>query len=452
MVQRNPVKSIAKVIPTFKRLGGLIYYDLREKDNNIKDKSRNQLNGVASNTIPTKMGRNMNSGKITLPINSKTNFYRFEQKSISPDIGCHQGITTDGTYYYAFHTDRIKKYDLNWNLVSENTNAATQVGVGHIGDGFVYGGVIYSACENWSGCEAGQFTNMRIGKWNASDLSYIGFVDVSAQGKEVSSCCTDGTYVYVSSYCDGTKIWKYNLSNLAYVGSVNLPTPKSLIQGISYKNNRYYISESNGNIYSIGGDWLSEEIICKVPSIGEGLDYTGDDLLVLSDNGSSMKVYSFTASNVSFLFWFKSALLPSQVASYIRLFSTTGDTIAFYYYAPNASIVFKLTHENGAPLLTERASCPESNLSTNKWICLVGTYDGSTSKIYVNGIQKGSIGIKSHGPLAKTFSDNPLIIGSFGTGTGDLIGEIGEFMLFNKALTDVDVLKLFNLTRKEYKI
>jgi hypothetical protein len=163
------------------------------------------------------------------------------------DIGTvHQGITTDGTYYYGFDTGAIKKFDLSWNLLLTNASASTDVGVNHLGDGCYYDGKLYVACVNWSGCPS-TWDSGRIGVWNALDLSFVKYVDVSSHNFDPSGCCidTDDNILWVSGYCGAGTICKYDLADIAagtatYLGSITPSPATSYIQGIEYNGGALY--------------------------------------------------------------------------------------------------------------------------------------------------------------------------------------------------------------------
>lgn len=399
-------------------------------------------------------GLEMNGGKIALPITSKTKLNAFTQDFISPVIYCHQGIATDGTYYYGIHTETLYKFDSNWDIVLQKNNAELDTGVSHIGDGFVYNNILYCACENWDGTCGGQGTNSpRIAKWNTSDFSFIGYVDVSSYMSEIAGVCTDGTYVYAVSYCNSNTIYKFNLSDLSYVGTITLANNHVNMQGITTKNGYFYTSQNSGYVYKIKGDGSSETMVCTVPPLGEGIDYSTNELLVL--DGTNWVVHGFSSSKFTYLTWFKTPYLPSTLGAlsltYMRVFSITGNTIALYYDKNNTRLTGRLTNDVGAtPSDANRAYIPESLLKTNTWMFLGLKYDGKTTTCYLNGLPAGTQSNSTLGPLQDNFQMG-MFIGSCDA-TGGLSGKTGESMLFNKPLADLDILNIFNKTRKPYGV
>ena len=192
---------------------------------------------------------------------------------ISPELNSHQGFTFDGTYYYVTDNNYIRKFDTSWNVVQSNSNPVGDIGgtVNHLGDPSYYNGVLYIPAENYVSIST--FSEMKIARFNMSDLTYISSVDVSAQGHEVSSCCIvpEDSMVYVTSFADGSKLWKYNLSDLTYNSSISLSSTVDKIQGIEYWRDNFWVTSD-----STGG--LEKRLIrvTKSGTVGETISYSPD--------------------------------------------------------------------------------------------------------------------------------------------------------------------------------
>jgi hypothetical protein len=214
------------------------------------------------------------------------------------DTGLNQGIANDGTYNYGITTTALYKYDANWNQIAANTNAGAQVGVNHLGDGCVHNGVLYVAACDWASC--GSFGNSRIGKWNTADLSYIGYVDISAQHFDAAGCSIDTAdgFLWVGSYCnaDGT-YYKYNMLDLSpggsvmqspafiYAGSITPSPAFRYVQGIEYYGGYLFVSVQDIGIIrmNLNGSGQKTIIPCSALNSGEveGLDVNRDYVRVL---------------------------------------------------------------------------------------------------------------------------------------------------------------------------
>ncbi len=78
-------------------------------------------------------------------------------------------------------------------------------------------------------------------------------------------------------------------------------------------------------------------------------------------------------------------------------------------------------------------------LSLNHWHQIVGTYDGSIVKLYVNGVLINS------NPATLSIGNNsmPVCIGSY-LGAYNFKGLVDDVRIYNRALTQDGVLGLYN--------
>jgi hypothetical protein len=217
--------------------------------------------------------------------------YAFENVATSANLGVHQGVCFDGTYYYVTDTNAIKKYDAEFSLVSTNADPVGDVGggVNHCGDPDVHDGIIYIPIENY--VSISDFSFQRIARFNASNLAFIDSVSISAQGHECSSVCfceADGL-LYVASYADGSKLWKYNASTLEYVGSLTLGASISKIQGVTFWRGAFFInSDTLDETIRVEYDGtVSGMVFGESSGVYEGLGHSDGALLLLHDTTGS---------------------------------------------------------------------------------------------------------------------------------------------------------------------
>ena len=205
------------------------------------------------------------------------------------DTGLSQGVANDGTYNYGISTTALFKYDSMWNQIEANPNAATQLGVNHLGDGCCYNGLIYVAGENvvqGSTCANHGWNSSRIGIFNASNLSYVGHVDISAQDFDPGGCGVDaaGGVLWVNSYCTGT-CYKYNLSDFSYLGSVIPNPPLPEMQGIKYYGDYLWVTVMNTGVIRMNTNGTQQTIVIPYSKLNggeiEGLDVKSDYIRVL---------------------------------------------------------------------------------------------------------------------------------------------------------------------------
>ncbi|WP_119305049.1 LamG-like jellyroll fold domain-containing protein [Dongia deserti] len=244
------------------------------------------------------------TGGDPIQVNSDPNF--FEKVETSPDLNAHQGATSDGTHYYVTDTNRIKKYDLSWTLVAENTNPISASGIStspqvdHCGAPEVHDGKLYIPIEYYQG---GSYDHPHIAVFDASDLSFIQAFNIDAQGHEASGiayCPVDGL-LYVTDYVNSATLYKYDPVDGSYEGSVALTAAIGSTnfsgfkwQGIAWWRGAFWLASDefdetfrvlrDGTVYQSGlfGQATSGDY--------EGVGSAGDALAQLVDGGTAENV------------------------------------------------------------------------------------------------------------------------------------------------------------------
>jgi hypothetical protein len=180
----------------------------------------------------------------------------FGVTTIGAEIGVHQGVTWDGTYYYVVDTDELVKFDRSWNEIARNTGplAATGIsGVNHCGDPVVVNGELYVPIEDYFG--GAPWTNQHICVFSISTLAFVRSYDVSAQGREMSGLAynpADG-YLYATDFTDGSSLLKYSLTG-TYIGSLALGGTLANVQGATFFRDKLYVSVAGSSSgYSTAG-------------------------------------------------------------------------------------------------------------------------------------------------------------------------------------------------------
>jgi hypothetical protein len=95
-------------------------------------------------------------------------------------------------------------------------------------------------------------------------------------------------------------------------------------------------------------------------------------------------------------------------------------------------------------------SSPET-LSINTWYHVVGVRDGGTLKIYVNGVLKGTNSPTGFATRAITSTIQSLFIGRIGAGS-NANQDSGRAQIYNKALSDSEILSLYNVQKTDFII
>jgi hypothetical protein len=180
----------------------------------------------------------------------------------SPETGIRkveEGIAWDGTNHYLIFRGSVVKVDGSWsNVVASNeTPFRGLTGFDHMGAGEFYQGKLYVAVESYHGC--GHVTNQSIFIFDANTLGRKSVTPVSNYTSEVSALTivtNQGPHgvIFVSNFCDESKLYKFDLSDLSFLGTLPLDQPISQLQGIAYRNGLIFAANDvgpDGEIYDI---------------------------------------------------------------------------------------------------------------------------------------------------------------------------------------------------------
>ena len=209
----------------------------------------------------------------------------------------------------------------------------------------------------------------------------------------------------------------YQLDNVSIVGADTL-----VIDATSNLNNGL---SKNGPVIGTG-------------YLGNAMEFDGvDDYVQFASSPS----FDIGGSAVTVSVWTKLAYLPSQLTfPFGPLFDSESDQYVLYEDRGNNELRFKVTTNVKA----ERPGIPASALVTDQWIHVVGVYDGSGAKIYLNGE------LKDTHPITGTVNTGQVaMLGKSGTsGTPSYFkGSIDHVLVLNKALSETEVMDLYSKTK-----
>lgn len=112
-------------------------------------------------------------------------------------------------------------------------------------------------------------------------------------------------------------------------------------------------------------------------------------------------------------------------------------------------IVFRTKHEGDASYQTQNPSKASVGVINGQWHHIVGSWDGTTKRIFIDGILKNSIA--KSGNLVTTTPG--AAVGRFGgTTTGYYFqGNISKVSVYSKGLSELEVKQNFEATRGRYQ-
>lgn len=447
-----------------------VYYTDFDQGNTITDKSGHGNNGTVNGTVTNKTGQNGQNlksfnaaGNISLPWNPNTNFlYPFEKKFIRElsSLYVHEGITSDGTNWYLLDAV-IRKVDKDFNILASHFNIFSEITGNHVGDGDYYDGKLYTVTQTYTNCTT--FSDQAITVFDASDLSLISTHDISAQGVSVDGITVDADngFLYVVSYCDGTKFWKYNLSDLSYIGTVSFSSVIAWCQGVKYFNGDLYIS-TNTQIIRTGINGAIKEILVLYPPAtnieGEGLHVVDSNTIYAifaSEAGNNL--YEFTKKTNAFTMtiWLNPGTYVFGTSNGVmRFFATEDDNLNLFIRTSPAQLELKVNSATGSGLNTTRARITQADalIVQNKMQMFTIAFDGRYANLYVNDAKQGAN--SSYDTQGVAYALWNLTIGGSTTNspTWDLRGDVGEFAILDYAMTHDDIKRFYNLTRGKYGV
>ena len=99
---------------------------------------------------------------------------------------------------------------------------------------------------------------------------------------------------------------------------------------------------------------------------------------------------------------------------------------------------------------SSRSGGNNGSIPNNQWSHIVGTYDGSRTRGYINGVLVYDVA------QVGTLSDGTYYLGVYGLGINDTThnweGSISDSKLYNRALTQAEIQLRFNTTRWRFGV
>ena len=163
-------------------------------------------------------------------------------------------------------------------------------------------------------------------------------------------------------------------------------------------------------------------------------------------NGSSSYIYAASSvlsptTNYSVSVWCKWSSKPSTSVGLVGNFKTgVSPQVGFVVAKSSGENTFSFWADGTASSSAGKVN-GTTNFSIDTWYHVVGTYDGSNVKIYVNGQLEGT---QAYTATPGT-TDQPLVLGRWYGNYSDYYfpGKLDQIRIFNKALTASEVTTLY---------
>ena len=159
---------------------------------------------------------------------------------------------------------------------------------------------------------------------------------------------------------------------------------------------------------------------------GTGLEFDGEEDKVVVADDPDLAI----PENITFMAWFS----PNDSLSSRRLMVKNNAIFVIFDFGDVNSIDFLVKPDNLF------AQSKTTDWTIGEWYHFAGTFDGKTLRVYVNGQLEGEA--DNNTPIAP--SDLELWIGGddFGRPTDFFPGKIDEVRLYEKTLSEADILKV----------
>lgn len=200
----------------------------------------------------------------------------------------------------------------------------------------------------------------------------------------------------------------------------------------------YDRSVSADHAYLVGS--VSTSSVKTIGKVGQGMNFTGANYYA----NATSTVGNITTNQVTVAGW----VYPYSTGSIMTLISNDRDCggcgsykgygLQMYY---GGTTVFRIWNDDGTG---PRSTASANNPAANEWTHLAGTFDGTTIRLYKNGVQISSSTSVGNGTLGypATFDTK---IGQLGccSGTHTMNGKIDEVRVYSRALTATEIKQLY---------
>ena len=278
--------------------------------------------------------------------------------------------------------------------------------------------------------------------------------DSSTNGYTVTNSGAGATPSLVA-YSSSTPFPQQRLTN---TGTLQIPGIFDEITGAPIVDNTLMLWLDAGQTASYSGSgttWTDLSPTPKNYTLTAGPTYsstTGAGVLTFNAASSQYATSAVTLFNSTTFNTYTMSLwvYPTSSGNLVQVDGQTAPNSGYHYSAIEISAagVIKFGQWTGAL----DSVIATSTQSLNAWYNLVITYNGTTATAYINGTSVGSSAIAWSGPGASTFMAL-MAIDSTNMGTGAYAsGNVGAFMVYNRALSLDEVTTNFNALRGRYGV
>jgi hypothetical protein len=209
------------------------------------------------------------------------------------------------------------------------------------------------------------------------------------------------------------------------------PQHASIIQYNTFKMNAGSIANGATISSEIGasGTATNAGMSYVVGKTGQGISFNGSNNYITMGNVAAMN----SLSQFSAMIWMKTTSMSAVQTVF-------GKELQFKFEIPGdgSHIMAYVAHNSGSWDCTPTLS---TTVSSNTWVHLTMTYNGTIVRLYVNGAADVTCALS--GAIAS--SGNPYQLSGWGGGANEVFsGILDEVTVWNKALTAAEITKIYS--------
>jgi len=245
--------------------------------------------------------------------------------------------------------------------------------------------------------------------------------------------------------CDIVKIWLAGFFGVVSLGTAQsqpYPLPSTLASGLvewlPFDGDFNDASGNTNNGVVVGGSFVPDRF--GTPDSALHFSGAASQQLVVQDS-PSLHTPVMTAA-----FWFRSGVVAEQQLVFKGVFSPTNPTAQWSIYIDALShaspvLVFAV-HRLGSLYFVASTN---SLVLTNQWQFAAASWDGTNQVLYLNGVEAGRSTSAPHGGIDADPPSDQLVFAHANTVPYALVGDLDDFKLYNRALSDGEISVLYQL-------
>jgi hypothetical protein len=223
-------------------------------------------------------------------------------------------------------------------------------------------------------------------------------------------------------------------------------SPSIVVDGLVF-----YIDPNNTNCYSGSGNTIYNLVN---PSIGgtfvgytsNPIDNTENRSLVYNGSTTYQEFYPIEPTRFTVSVWFKATGAPSINDQY-------GGTIlaSSPQYFISYGMLYRWTTNTVLFVQSQNGEIISANAPANKYVNAVYTYDGTNTKLYIDGVLASTVPYTTD-PQYFGSGNRNLRLGVWGYPGYERYfnGNIGQTLIYNRVLSATEILQNYNAKKKKY--